>query len=357
MRILKRRAGKSGTGGIAVAERPERTPVVDDYQGSDADLRAEIERLADAHRSDPDRDTERRLIALRHIAGMRALGDHGSTPAYPEPDAARLPAEGSLPEFPADELTPELIRAAILRDGFILVRGLVDRDESLRFAEQIDRAFVEREKFLEGQPMAEGYYEEFLPGTPEYDEALSVRPWIREGGGVLAVDSPMLSAEMIELFRKADLPRLVEGYLGETPLISLQKTTLRKAEPSVAGAWHQDGSFMGDVRALNLWLSLSRCGDQSPGLDLVPRRLDYLVTQQTEEAVLSIQVSQAMAEKAAGDRPIIRPIFEPGDALLFDDLFLHQTGSDPSMPKPRYAVENWFFGASGFPVEYGPIAV
>jgi hypothetical protein len=174
---------------------------------------------------------------------------------------------------------------------------------------------------------------------------------------VLAVDSPKLSAQMIDLFRTATLPRLVEGYLGETPLISLQKTTLRKAEPSVPGAWHQDGSFMGDVRALNLWLSLSRCGDQSPGLDLVPRRLDYLVTQQTDEAVLSIQVSQAMAEKAAADRPIIRPVFEPGDALLFDDLFLHQTGSDPSMPKPRYAVENWFFGASGFPAEYGPLAV
>jgi hypothetical protein len=357
MRILKRRGGKNGNGGTAVAERPERTSVVDDYQGSDADLWAEVERLADANRANPERDRERRLMALRHIAGMRALGGDGSKPAFPEPDADRLPAEGSLPEFSAEELTPALVRAAILRDGFILVRGLVGRHEALRFGEQIDRAFVEREKFLEGQPVAEGYYEEFLPGTPEYEEALSVRPWIREGGGVLAVDSPMLSAEMVDLFKQAGLPELVKGYLGERPLMSLQKTTLRKAEPSVAGAWHQDGSFMGEVRALNLWLSLSRCGDESPGLDLVPRRLDYLVTQQTEEAVLSIQVSQAMAEKAAGDRPIIRPIFEPGDALLFDDLFLHQTGSDPSMPKPRYAVENWFFGASGFPVEYGPIAV
>ncbi len=357
MRILKRLGAKQGNGNTAVAERPERTPVVDDFEGSDTELQAEIDRLADANRSNPDRDTERRLMALRHIAGMRALGGNGATPQHPEPDSARLPAEGELPEFPADELTPELVRAAILREGFILVRGLIDRDEALRFADQIDRAFVEREKFVAGQPAAEGYYEEFLPGTEKYEEALSVRPWIREGGGVLAVDSPTLSAEMVELFKKAGLPRLVERYLGEKPLISLQKTTLRKAEPSVAGAWHQDGSFMGDVRALNLWLSLSRCGDESPGLDMVPRRLDYLVTQQTEEAVLSIQVSQAMAEEAAGDRGIIRPIFEPGDALLFDDMFLHQTGSDPSMPKPRYAVENWFFGASGFPVEYGPIAV
>jgi phytanoyl-CoA dioxygenase PhyH len=360
MRILKRGDKKQSGSDTAVADRPvadERTPVVDDFPGGDEELAAEIDRLAASNATSPDRQTERRLLALRHIAGLRALRSNGRTPEFPEPDSARLPAEGELPEFSADELTPGLVRAAILRDGFILVRGLVDRDEALRFGQQIDRAFEEREKILEGKPAAEGYYEEFLPGTPEYEEALTVRPWIREGGGVLAVDSPMLSAEMVALFRKAGVPQLAEGYLGEKPLISLQKTTLRKAEPQVPGAWHQDGSFMGDVRALNLWLSLSRCGDESPSLDIVPRRLDYLVTQQTDEAVLSIQVSQAMAEKAAGDRPVIRPIFEPGDALLFDDLFLHQTGSDPSMPEPRYAVENWFFGASGFPAEYGPLVV
>ena len=92
---------------------------------------------------------------------------------------------------------------------------------------------------------------------------------------------------------------------------------------------------MGDVSALNLWLSLSRCGDQAPGLDIVPRRLDQIVTTGTDEAMLSYQVSQSKAEQAAGDTPIIRPIFEPGDALFFDELFLHQTGSDPSMPNPR----------------------
>ena len=50
--------------------------------------------------------------------------------------------------------------------------------------------------------------------------------------------------------------------------------------------------------------------------------------------MLEIQVSQAKAEEAAGDAPILRPIFEPGDALFFDELFLHQTASDPSMPNP-----------------------
>jgi hypothetical protein len=43
--------------------------------------------------------------------------------------------------------------------------------------------------------------------------------------------------------------------------------------------------------------------------------------------------------------------------MPFDEVFLHKTGSDPSMPKPRYAIENWFFGGSSFPADYAPIAI
>jgi hypothetical protein len=220
---------------------------------------------------------------------------------------------------------------------------------------RVDRSFAEREAGDTGTAPADGYYEEFEP-EPDSGQPIA-REWIKMGGGVLAVDTPMLTFEMMEMFEQAGLPALVRGYLGEAPLISAQKTTLRKADPSVPGAWHQDGAFMGQVRALNLWLSLSRCGDEAPGLDIVPRRLDDFVTAGTDEAMLDYQVSQRAAENAAGDRPILRPIFEPGDALFFDDLCLHKTGSDPAMTKPRYAIENWFFGGSAFPTEYAPVAV
>ena len=95
----------------------------------------------------------------------------------------------------------------------------------------------------------------------------------------------------------------------------------------------------------------------APGLDIVPRRLEDFVATGTEGDLPRLtQVSPAVAEEEAGDAGIIRPIFEPGDAMLFDDLFLHQTGSDPSMPNPRYAVESWFFGPSAFPADYVPFA-
>ncbi|MBV8998319.1 MAG: hypothetical protein JO304_04620, partial [Solirubrobacterales bacterium] len=202
-----------------------------------------------------------------------------------------------------------------------------------------------------------GYCHVFT-GDPRYEASLEdTRPWVKEGGGLLAADSPKLCFEMLELFEAAGIPELVRSYLGESPLISVHKTTLRKAEPVVGGGWHQDGAFMGDVRALNLWLSLSRCGDESPGLDIVPRRLDELVSSGGDDVFLSYQVSDAAAAEAAGEKGILRPVFEPGDALLFDDMFLHKTASDPAMPKARFAIENWFFGGSAFPVEYAPLAV
>ena len=343
-----RRPRLGSRAGAAVAEPSP----YEEFDGTTEELLAEIERLSEANRHDTDAATERRLLTLRHLAGIRLLDGAPPDPAHPEPAFERLPEADGLPEIAGADVTPELLRAGILRDGCLLVRGLVPREAALAFAEGIDRAFEERERGAAGAP---GWYEEFTQ-HPRFG-AINERPWIKEGGGVLAIDSPLLSFEMLELFEAAGVPPLVAGYLGEPALISVQKTTLRKAEPTVGGAWHQDGAFMGKVRSLNLWLALSRCGDVAPGLDIVPRRLDGLAPTGTDEAVLSYQVSQSKAEAAAGDVPIIRPVFEPGDALFFDELFLHQTGSDPSMPNPRFAIENWFFGGSAFPGEFAPVAV
>jgi hypothetical protein len=342
-------------------EQLQGTAVVDEPREPRADLgpsldeiRAEIETLMRSNRASRDRDTERRLVELRHRLGIRLIDGASGAARFADPDAD-LPAADPLPELSGEELTPGLVRAGILRDGCLLVRGLVRRDAALSLAEQIDRAFEEREHHDSGRSAAPGYYEEFRPQS-RFGEVVG-RTWIKQGGGLLAADAPMLHFEMMEMFGAAGLRELVSGYLGEPALISVHKTTLRKADPSVPGAWHQDGFFMGDVRSLNLWLSLSRCGDEAPGLDILPRRLDRYVATATDEAVLDYTISQRQVERTAGDTPVIRPIFEPGDALLFDELFLHQTGSDPSMPNPRYAVENWFFGGSGFPADYAPVAV
>ena len=318
-------------------------------------LRAEIETLTQEQRAQPSRETEQRLLSLRHLAGIRLVDDHPADPEFAKPDTDALRTGDPLPEIDSSELSAGLLRGGILRDGCLLVRGLAPRDAALGLAEQIDRAFEERRRQEVGQVAADGYYKEFEPHA-RYGPVFG-RTWIEQGGGLLAADAPMLNFTMMEMFDEASLRRIVSEYLGEPALISVHKTTLRKAEPSVPGSWHQDGYFMGAVRSLNLWLSLSRCGDLAPGLDIVPRRLDHYVATATEEAILDYTISQQNAEEAAGDHKITRPIFEPGDALFFDELFLHKTGSSPDMPNPRYAVENWFFAGSAFPEEYAPLTV
>ncbi len=110
------------------------------------------------------------------------------------------------------------------------------------------------------------------------------------------------------------------------------------------------------MRALNVWLSLSRCGDEAPGLDIVPERLEEIVPTGTDGATFNWSVSPQVVEEVTARTGVVRPIFEPGDAILFDEMNLHSTAADPSMPNPRYAIESWFFGLSGFPAEYVPIA-
>jgi hypothetical protein len=336
-----------------------------------AALLDEAGELTAQNRQRRDPQVERRILKLRHQAGIE-MTNNGADPAgYPEPAFDSLPGDG-LPEVTATEMTPELLRAAVLRNGALLVRGLVDAADAGRLADKIDRAFDAREAKQGGEEPEAGYYSPFVP---EAGFSLITRGWVTSASGIWAADSPAVLVDVLDTLERAGLRQLATGYLGERPAISVNKCTLRRVSPDVydpdaasgwgvkdggdkrrLSGWHQDGAFLGDVRALNVWLSLSRCGDVAPGLDIVPRRIDHIVPTGTEGAAFDWSVSQLLAEEAAGDAGIQRPIFEPGDVMLFDELFLHATAADPEMSTSRHAVESWFFGPSAFPEDYVPLA-
>jgi hypothetical protein len=347
--------GRRKNGGSAAVADARPDVAEAERRAADGDLYAAIDLLNEANRTSRETEIELRIRRLRNLAGMDLLENHPPDPRHPEPGGVLPPPgpQSRIPEVTPAELTPELLRASILQYGCLLVRGLMDGEKATRVATDIDHAFEVRSGLSGGESDPDGFYSEM---TPEPPFEIGGRNWIEEGGGVLAADSPRLMFDMLESFEEAGLRTVIGGYLGEKPAISAQKCTLRKATPDVGGAWHQDGKFMGPVRSLNVWLALSRCGDVAPSMDVIPRRLDDYAPTGTEGTVLDYQVSQAVAEEVAGDAGIVRPIFDPGDALLFDELFLHQTGSDPSMPNPRYAIESWFFGPSAYPEDYAPIA-
>ncbi len=104
------------------------------------ELLDEIARLSERNREAADPATEREILRLRHIAGIRLMDGAPADPAFPEPAFDRLPEADGLPEIAPAELDPELLRAGILRDGCLLVRGLVPREAAVAFAEQHRRA-------------------------------------------------------------------------------------------------------------------------------------------------------------------------------------------------------------------------
>lgn len=317
-----------------------------------AELLAEVDRLVEANRTERDPGRERQILRLRHQAGAELVALADAPLSHPEPTSVTRPS--GVAEVAPSELSAEAVRGGMLDSGCLVIRGLIDPDEAARFVAEMERAFAARADVGEAGSDPDGYWERFEPDPPF---ELKDRDWVSSTGSIWAADSPRLMFDMLDAFERAGLRRVITEYLGERPAISVNKCTLRRVDSSAGTAWHQDGAFMGEsVRALNVWVSLSHCGEDAPGLDIVPRRLDHIVPTGTEGAIFDWSVSDAVAEEAAGDAGILRPTFAPGDVVLFDDKFLHRTAVESGMPNTRYAIESWFFGPTGFPGDYTPIA-
>jgi hypothetical protein len=324
----------------------------------------QIDELTERNRKRPSAKLEKRLVELRN----EAFAELDRRPPTSTPPEALGEVEGDrryevvdgLPTIAAADLDALTVRAAFLSHGALLVRGLARPERARALAEGIDKAFAGRDAHIQGTP-AKKTAPWFVPFEPAPAYSSSGKEWNRlqaGGGSVWATDSPRMMFELLELFEEVGLPEMIGEYLGERPAFSMKKSVLRRVSPETGTAWHQDGAFLGEgLRTLNVWLALNRCGDESPGLDVVPQRLEEIVPTGTEGAYFDWAVSDAVVEDLTGGAPIPSPIFEPGDALLFDHLCLHRTGVRPGMEKQRYATETWCFAPSTYPDKQIPIVV
>src|SRR5919201_1606398 len=96
-----------------------------------------IDALSGENRAARDPQVERRLLAFRHLAGMKLIEKPAANVDYPAPDVERLPRGSNPPEVAPGDLTPGLVRAAILESGCLLVRGLFDQGQTARLREDI----------------------------------------------------------------------------------------------------------------------------------------------------------------------------------------------------------------------------
>lgn len=321
-------------------------------------VREAIDLLTFANRSAPEAEIELALVRIRRARARPLIQP-------PTSGRERIVSDGSgggLFEVAAADLSVATLRAGWAQSGCVLVRGLVPPDRVARMVAGIDAALAACDAAAEGAASVDaGWYS---PGAmpDRVDGGLSEavnRKFLRDRGGLWTADSPRMLFELIELVHDVGIAALMTEFLGERPLLSANKCTLRRVPSDlvVKGGWHQDGSFLGDrVGSFNFWLALSACGRDAPGLDLVPRRVDRVLASDAESR-FDWSLSDAAVQSAADGTPIVRPEFEAGDALLFDHLLVHQTATAPDMTQDRHAIESWFFAPSAYPDGQIPILV
>ena len=314
-----------------------------------------VDRLT-ARRRDCSPEAELRLLELRQAATRNYATGPGRAP-WPPPYADPFPdVVDRLPEVETTDLDATVLGGAVRHHGCLVVRGLFAPDQVARTIESIRRAAAQREG--NAAAAAEDDPRVWFRPYPLDEVSAAVRRRVNKNGGTWLADSPAATAQVLDDLRSAGVIDVITEHLGERPFFSLQKSTLRRSPPDygVTG-WHQDGSFLGpDVRTMNVWIALSPCGGNqpSPGMEVVPKRVEEL---QPTDGIGPVAITGVRVEEVAAGTPMLHPEFAAGDAMLFDERFLHRTYLTREMTEDRYALETWFFAPSRFTSGYLPFLV
>jgi len=299
-----------------------------------------------------------RIDAFEHIiAWKRQSGEKRAVleRSDPFPDA-----KNTIPEIDASELTLDIFSGAFKYHGALIIRNLLDKLLVEEMVDGIDRTFS-----------AINYSRHFKPNQknpnpwfswPENEPEACNRDslfMMTETGSAWTLISPAMTHKLISLFNDLELKTLLEEYFGSEPCLSFNKWVLRKVKPLTHRAeWHQDGAFMGKgIKSVNLWMALTECGagTNSPGMDLVPKRLTRVVDTGVDGAIFDWSVSEETVLKKFKGTPPVRPHFNAGDAIFFDHFNLHATSYSRDFTDVRYAIETWFFALDSYADNQSPI--
>lgn len=332
---------------------------------AEGDLLEAVDLLQGSYRTDPDPRTAVELVDLR--AAAAAAGGFGSDPlaTWPPvlPDPFPGTPAGTLPELAAPDLSAARLGGGVAHHGAVVVRDLLPADTVAGLVGLIGRIAAHVDAPEGGGPTADGCYRAYrspLLGDRVQRRATEVKRRLIAGqGGTWLADSPVGTAMVLDALVASGVVDAIRDHLGERPCFSLQKSTLRRSPPEHRHAsWHQDGSFLGEgTRTINVWIALSDCGGDrpTPGLEVVPARMEEVLP--TDGELGPVAISAQTVRAATGGIATCRPEFAAGDALVFDERFLHRTHFAPGMTTDRYALECWMFAVDHFPPTYLPLLV
>jgi len=244
-------------------------------------------------------------------------------------------------------------KASLLRDlsarSCVMLRNFISAEEAARLAELGDRCVAETDANLArtacGEPQIPSIYSKLRDAEPEF--RMGNDRFMRAYGGILIETVPYAGYELFKLLRASGLLPLVEAYIGGRPLVSGRKCSLRFGEKDapIRHVFHQDGAFLGGeaTRTMNVWIALTEAGIDAPGLEVFPDRVLEILPFGEQGATVSWEMNEERTYAHFGRDRMAVPAFQPGDALIFDQMCVHRTHVTPEMTKLRLAYECWFF--------------
>jgi hypothetical protein len=254
-----------------------------------------------------------------------------------------------LPELHAGDLTPAILKDAIRQRGAIIVREMLSAEDVCDLDAAFQQAIAAEAAYRSGLAAPSEWF------TPYEDEGGDgglpwTRQWLRDVDCVLMADSPAMLGRVGRAYHQAGILKLATAYLGEPPVLSSQKSTLRRTigNKVYTDNWHQDGAFLGPgTHVINIWLALTPCGERAASVEIGTTRQTGIVPTGGEGAIFDWSVSPK--EAALASPCSVTLVCAPGDAVLFDHLCLHRTSISGAYCEDRRALETWLFAPSTYP--------
>jgi hypothetical protein len=151
------------------------------------------------------------------------------------------------------------------------------------------------------------------------------------------------------------LPEIYLEYFGQDDAISVyQENSVRYQRSDLKDQsyfFHQDGSYHSrdpkQHTGLTTWIPLNDCGETSPALQFVPKRLD----------LMPVPADKQMPYLFSDEKEILRkysemlwaPMMKIGDIMLFDHLIMHGTYIEAGMTEERQSADIRFFPSTRTP--------
>lgn len=189
------------------------------------------------------------------------------------------------------------------RDGYLILDGLLTRDECRRYQQEIDGILAE----VRDEALAAGKADDEVLATGVY-VGLALR---RQAFRDLAADPRMV--DPLEDIWGPDI-----GFLSD-------KVVFKSRQVEFASPWHQDWSYWKGTHKISIWIPLEDATEQNGCLMLIPGSHkeiydhDKMVDAETRGGFGN---RLDLAKLGLDREPVVAPI-PAGSGILFHDLTLH----------------------------------